>query len=127
MKNNHVGLGQFLAEICNDHNIDIMKKVINKYNDYPIVNNRRIIHASYSSVIVDRKGQEWPYMLTQSARNNDKLFEFDHIYTMYGKNLDEILKEINLTLKSEPCRICEGGGWYSQGTRWFYKDIYCEI
>lgn len=104
-----------------------LEPVIKKYDDYILVNNRRIIHARYSSVIVDKYGQEWPYMLTQSVRNDNKLFEFDHIYTMYAKNLDKIMKEANLTLKSEPCKICEGGGWSSQGTRWFYKDMYCEI
>jgi len=43
------------------------------------------------------------------------------------KTLTEIIKETGINLKSEGCNISEGGGWYSKGTRYYYKEFYIEI
>ena len=61
-----------------------------------------------------------------SIRSEEKLIEFDYIYTITTKSLQQIQDEIGIKLESEPCRICEGGGWYSKGFRFNYKDIYIE-
>ena len=66
-------------------------------------------------------------MLNPTIRNEEKLIDFDYIYVTRPKRLKQILKETGINLKSEKCNIYEGGGWYSQGTRYFYKDIYCEV
>ena len=118
---------QFTDILCKDYNIDSQYKSITKFESFPVINGKRKINARYDSIIVDNDGNEFPYMLSKYVRNEEKLLNFDYIYTIYYKTLDQILKEIPITLNSESCKICEGGGWYSTGTRYFYKEIYCEI
>lgn len=127
MDSKQVTESQFCDVITKDYNIDPQYKSIYSFNSFPLINGKRKINARYDSIIVDKEGNEFPYMLSNNVRNEEKLIDFDHIYTIYYKTLDQILKEIPITLKSESCKICEGGGWYSNGTRYFYKDVYCKI
>lgn len=117
----------FCKQIANDYNIDFNKKILDYPNQFPIKNGKRKIKSSYDAIIVDKNNNEYPYMLSQYQRNDDKLIDFKYIYTVRHKQLSEILTEVNLKLKSVPCKLCEGNGWFSKGTRYFYKDIYCEI
>ena len=118
---------QFTDILCKDYNIDSQYKSITKFESFPVINGKRKINARYDSIIVDNDGNEFPYMLSKYVRNEEKLLNFDYIYTIYYKTLDQILKEIPITLKTESCKICEGGGWYTNGIKYYYKDIYCEI
>ena len=117
----------FCKEIIKDYNINPTYKHIIKYNQFPIKDGKRKIKASCDSIIVDHNGNEFPYMLNRNTRNDDKLIDFDYIYIIHDKQLDQILKESNLSLKTDKCKICEGNGWYTNGTRYYYKDIFCEI
>lgn len=39
----------------------------------------------------------------------------------------EICHLTNGMFKFRKCRICEGGGWYSDGRRYTYENYYCEL
>lgn len=82
---------------------------------------------AHSVTIVDEEGNNHPYMLSQSVRNDSKLVKFDYLFFDTNKALNEILIEAKIALKTEKCNISEGNGWYSQGTRYFYKDYYTEV
>ena len=122
-----VSQSQFINILCKNYNIEQQNKSITKFESFPVINGKRKINARYDSIIVDNDGNEFPYMLSKYVRNEEKLLNFDYIYTIYYKTLDQILKEIPITLKTESCKICEGGGWYTNGIKYYYKDIYCEI
>lgn len=118
---------KFKQQIISDYGLTPYKKVKTFHNQFPIKNGKRKIKATNTSFIVDKQGNEYPYMLNQHQRNEEKLKDFDHIYFMQHKTLDELTKEAGITLKSEPCRISEGGGWYSNGSRYYYKNLTCEF
>lgn len=118
---------KFCKTIASDFNIELNQKHKMYFDQFKIVNGKRKITACFDSVIVDRNGIEYPYMLDCNKRNEDKLVDFDYIYVIRPKSLNDILSEANITLKSQRCKICEGGGWYSNGTRYFYKDLECEV
>lgn len=118
---------QFCKTIADDFKIELNQKHKTKLSEFPVKNGRKKISSFYDSIIVDVDGNEYPYMLNQSMRNEEKLVDFDYIYFIRPKSLKQILDETGLNLKSEKCRICEGGGWYSNGTRYFYKNIFCEV
>ena len=112
--------------IAKDFNIEIQYKEKSYSKHFEIKNGKKKIYGRYSSVIVDKQGNEFPYMLDRNKRNEEKLVDFDYLYSIEYKTLEEIIKESGVKLKTEPCKVCEGGGWYSQGTRTHYKDYYCE-
>lgn len=122
-----VSLYALKKAICDDYNLELNRKYKIYKNEFPIKNGKRKIKASNTHIIVDREGNEYPYMLNEYQRNDEKLVDFHYLYINAPKQLDEILKEANITLDVKPCRIDEGGGWYSKGKRYTYKDIYCEV
>lgn len=69
---------------------------------------------------------EHPYMLP-GKRNDEKLKTGIELRKISEKTLSEIIKETGAKVKTEGCKVCEGGGWYSNGTRYIYKEIYCEL
>lgn len=113
--------------ICDDYNVEINRKYKTYKNQFPIKNGKRRYRGGTDAIIVDREGNEYPYMLNPHSRNDEKLVDFHYLYVNAPKQLDEILKEANITIDSKPCKIDEGGGWYSKGKRYIYKDIYCEV
>lgn len=118
---------EFIKKICSDFSIDFYQKIKKYYNEFPLINGVKKINLFNDSIIVDKNGNEHPYMLGKYLRNEEKLKDFDYIYIIRPKAFNQIIEETGLFLKSEKCKISEGGGWYSQGTRFFYKDIYCEL
>jgi len=118
---------QFCKMIAEDFAIEFNQKHKTYFNQFPLKNGNRKISSFYNAVIVDKNGNEFPYMLNPSMRNNEKLSDFDYIYVIRHKDLFQICEETGVKLKSKKCRICEGGGWTSQGTKYFYKDISCEV
>ena len=117
----------FKQQIIQDYNLTPYKKVKIPHNQFPMKNGKRKIKVSHNSIIVDKNGNEYPYMLNQHQRNEEKLNDFDHIYFIQYKTLDEITKEAGITLKSQSCKISEGDGWYSNGNRYYYKNLICEF
>ena len=118
---------EFCKTIADDFKIEFKQKHKTKASEFPVINGRRKIRSFYDSIIVDNNGNEYPYMLNQSMRNEEELVDFDHIYFIKPKGLNQILDETGVKLRSEQCKISEGGGWYSYGTKYYYKDIYCKI
>lgn len=117
--------------IANDYNLEINKEIRFNYKSFKINPNtgNKKINVSSDAIIVDHEGKEYPYMLDVSKpqRNDEKLKEFNYIKIIRNKSLQEICEEANITLKSHNVKICEGNGWYSNGTRYYYKDFYCDI
>jgi hypothetical protein len=118
---------EFIKKISQDFNIDINQKHKTFLNQFPFKNGKRKINSCYDAVIVNDAGDEFPYMLSQHNRNEDKLIDFNYIYVVRTKSIEQIISELEINIKTEPCRICEGGGWTSRGTRYFYKDLICEL
>ncbi len=118
---------QFCKTIAEDFGIKLNQKHKTNFNQFPIKNGKRKINSFHDATIVDSQGKEYPYMINQTVRNEEKLIEFDYIYITRPKNLNQIIEETGVVLKSKSCKICEGGGWYSQGTKYFYKEISCEV
>ena len=69
---------------------------------------------------------EHPYMIDINTRNNTLFERAVELRYLGWKSLEEILKEAGIELKTQKCKICEGGGWYFHGTRYFYKSFYSE-
>lgn len=122
-----VTLYEFITTICNDYNIESVKKIKTYKHQFPIKNGKISISSRYNAIIVDNDGNEHPYMINSFTRNNEKLIDFDYIYVIMYKSISDIIEETGVNIKTSKAKICEGGGWYSQGTRYTYKDIYCEI
>ena len=110
-----------------DYNISPIKICKKYFSEYKIVNGKRKINATIDAVIVSKDGTEHPYMVKNGNRNESELIDFDYIYVKIHKNLFEIAKEAGVILKRSKCRIDEGGGWYSNGYRYYYNEFYCEI
>ena len=118
---------EFCKSIAEDFGIELMNKQKKYINQFPIKNGRRKINSFRDAVIVSKDGNEHPYMLsTSGVRNEKQLIDFDYIYIKRAKSLNQIVEEAGIALKSKPCKICEGSGFHSKGTRYFYKNIYCE-
>ena len=83
---------QFINILCKNYNIDSQYKSITKFESFPVINGKRKINARYDSIIVDNDGNEFPYMLSKYVRNEEKLLNFDYIYTIYYKTLNRITK-----------------------------------
>ena len=127
MEHTQITQTKMVEIIAADYNISAIK--INKkyFHEYKIINGVRKINATIDSVIVSKYGTEHPYMIKNGNRNELALIDFDYIYVKTHKNLFEILKEADITLKRSKCRIDEGGGWYSNGYRYYYDEFYCEL
>lgn len=117
-----------LAEqIAKDFNLETTYIDKRYFNQFLTKNGKKQINATNTSIIVDKDGNEHPYMISQYVRNDAKLIEFDHIYQVVRKSITQLIKESGVEVKREKCKISEGGGWYSEGQRITYKDMYCEI
>jgi hypothetical protein len=115
----------FVTEIAKDFSLETSKE----YKLKLPADNKRIKSfirgVAHMSKIFD--GQiEHPYML-DNKRNEQALSRGMEIRYIGCKSLNDILNESGIKLRSENCKISEGGGWYSDGTRYFYKDFYLEI
>jgi hypothetical protein len=117
----------FCKQIAQDFKIELNQKHKTKMGQFPIKNGVRKISSFYDAKIVDRKGNEFEYMLNQNTRNDEKLLDFDYIYVNRPKGLNQIIEETGAKITSKKCKICEGGGWYFRGFKYTYKDISCEL
>lgn len=117
---------KIIGAICRDYNISAKKKVILKPYHFRVINGKRKIKAPGHSVIVDKQGNEYSYMLGKHNRNEEKLVYFDHIYYLTDKTINEVAEEVGIKLQKENARISEGNGWFSNGTRYYYKGMYAE-
>ena len=117
----------FCKMITDYYNIEVNKKYISHFNQFLIKNGKKEVYAPNNSVIVDINKLEYPYMLNEYIRNEERLINFDYIYYFSPKSLLQILREANLTLEYEDCKIDEVGDEYTQGIRYFYKEYFCEF
>lgn len=130
LKPTELSYREFCKEICIDFGIDPIKKIKRLKNDFKDKWGNFKVNSPNDSIIVDKDGNEFPYMKSMylpSVRNEEKLIDFDYIYFLRPKTIGEIEVEAKIKIKYEPCKISEGGGWYSKGKKYFYKDICCEV
>lgn len=116
---------EFIKTICSDHNISIDKEYTLK-----LPADKRVMkwftRSRAGQIRIFDGNAEHPYMV-DGTRNDGVLVNGNELRIKDTKSFDLILKETGVKLQSGKCKICEGGGWYSEGTRYIYKDIYCEI
>lgn len=117
----------FIITICNDYKIEPFKQIKTYKHQFPIKNGKIKISSTYDAIIVNNSSEEFPYMINKFTRNDEKLIDFDYIYVKRLKSISDIEKETNSEIKTAKAKISEGGGWYSEGSRYTYKDVYCEF
>ena len=122
---------QLCKRIAEDYDLELNQKHITYRYQFPInkATGKRNINSFHDAIIVDKSGNEFPYIVSphSNLRNEEKLIDFDYIYVIRAKSINQLEEEANIIISRKKCIICEGGGWTSKGTRFTYKDIYCEI
>ena len=113
--------------IADDYDIPLKFERRVYYNQFPMKGGKRKINSSVDSIIVHSDGSRYPYMLPNGSRNNGRLVEFDFISTTITKSLLTVVAETKQEFKYERCKLDEGGGCWSWGTRMYYKDFYTEF
>jgi len=68
--------------------------------------------------------KEFPYMLSDTQRNDEALVSAIELRVKDYKTLAYIKKETGVVFELSPCEICEGGGWYRNGTKITYQNIF---
>lgn len=121
-----VSYTQFISIICEECNIS-------PYKDYTLSlpNNKATIkgfvmsRAHKVNIVCDEIMH--PYMLNITQRNDDVLSKGDYLLYRGYKSLNDIIIESKATLQISNTKISEGNGWYSNGKRYPYKNIYTEL
>lgn len=109
-------------KIASEHGIKTTKRVVQSSSSFK--NNK--ISCKSNSVIVDKNGEEHPYMLNEMQRNDSKLKDFDYIYTDVPKDIKQVAKEANVSLNEKSTKVDAGNGCFSHGKQYSYKDNYCD-
>ena len=117
---------EFMLEIAKDFSIDI-----NKEFTIRLPKDKKAIKSFTSSLadmvrIFDGE-KEHRYMINACKRNDEALQKGIELRYSGTKSLSEVIKESGVELKVKKCKVCEGGGWYSEGFQYFHKEVYCEI
>lgn len=115
----------FIAKLCQDFDIITTKELILKLP----ADNKKIKSFTTSRAKDVRifDGQvEYPYMLGDK-RNDEILSKGKELRYKASKSLRELMSEYKLPIQTKSCRICEGNGWTSSGTRYSYKNMFIEI
>lgn len=120
-----VSYTEFIKKIADDFGLSIEKEYKLMFPAEPMAVKRFARHVAIDVRVWDGK-TERPYMLA-GQRNEEALKNATELRRIGAKGLDEIIKEARIELKSENCRLCEGGGWHSAGTRYVYKNYCIEI
>lgn len=117
---------EFLAKLCQDFDMITTKEITLKLP----ADKKKIKSFTVSKArdirIFDGK-IEHPYMLDDNKRNDEILSKGKELRHKKSKSLRELILEYNLPIQTKSCRICEGNGWTSSGTRYSYKDMFVEI
>lgn len=124
----HVRYTEFTEEIAKDFGISIQKEyVLQLPADKKTIKSFTISRAN--DVRIFDGVQEHPYIFNKpgTQRNEEALANGKELRYLGYKGLVEILEVAGNSVTTKSCRICEGGGWSSEGTRYMYKEIYCEI
>ena len=128
-----VTYAHFVSTICEDFGVSPEKKICIKSLTKP--NIKQFVRGCASNVEIVTEEGVYPFMIdaiskngkTFRKRNDEKLKKATRLKKTRTKFLSEIIEELGLKLKSEKCRVCEGGGCYSEGERIYYKDLFIEV
>ncbi len=121
----HVRCADFLKRIAEDFNVStFMEYTLKLPADKREIKNftRGVAHQVR---IFDGKTEN-DYMISQSVRDDFSLAKGTELRWTGLKPLGKLIHETGAEVIGEKCRICEGGGWTSEGMRYTYGDIYCE-
>ena len=117
---------QFLKRICKDFNLELETEYV-----LPLPATKKQIKQFTTSRAKDVRifdGKcEHPYMISENQRNSKTLTNGVQLRYKGYKPLGLLTTEANIQLNTKSCKICEGGGWYSNGTQYSYEDIYIEL
>lgn len=119
----------FVETICKDNNIsNTTTDILTLPNDESKIKSFVKGHAHIIN-FVTKSGERLPYMVNTAngAKRNEKFSEASILELKRSKRIYEVSEELGIVIKSKSCRISEGGGWYSNGTAYYYKDIRCEV
>ena len=120
----NVSYSTFIREIAKDFKLTVEQEYILKL---PSDNIKSFTQSVAKDVRIFDGENEYPYMLSNNIRNNEQMKNAIELRRLGTKSLEQIIKEANISLITEKCKICEGGGWYSSGIKYIYKNIYCKL
>lgn len=115
----------FIAKLCQDFDMITTKELTLKLP----TDNKKIksfITSRARDVRIFDGKIEHPYMLSDK-RNDEILSKGKELRYKASKPLRELMSEYNLPIQTKSCKICEGNGWTSSGTRYSYKNMFIEI
>lgn len=120
-----VTMYKFIETICKDYNVDINKTdVLVLPQDRKEIKKFTRSRAEMVRIVVDNI--EAPYMLDDYKRNQEALDKAQELRCSATKYLQEVIQETGVILSTKTVKISEGGGWYSHGTEYTYKNIKTE-
>jgi hypothetical protein len=120
-----VSYTEFIDRIATDFNLSLEKEFRLKLPTDKKTMRRFITSVAYKTRIFDGTN-EHPYMLP-TRRNDEALATGIELRYTGRKSFGEVLDESGAEVKSCSVKMCEGGGWYSAGTKYTYKEIYIEL
>ena len=120
-----IGYDAMVLKIAQDAGISPYKEYTLKLPASRIAIKRFVVSVAGDVRIFDGQS-EHPYMLPKQ-RNDAMLMKGIELRRKGMKSLREIIKESGANVSSNSVQICEGGGWYSKGTRYEYKNFYTEV
>jgi hypothetical protein len=115
----------FIKRIADDFNVPLTREYTLKM-PAPIPAIKSFVRGRAANVRCFDGTNEQPFMATNQQRNNCAIVKSKELRVNAFKTLDFLIQETGLKLQTKSVRICEGGGWHSEGTRYIYKDVYYE-
>lgn len=116
---------QFIQRIADDFNVPLTREYTLKMPS-PIPCIKKFVRGRAANVRCFDGVSEQPFMKDVQQRNTCAIVKAKELRVTAFKTLDFLIQETGAKLQSKSVRICEGGGWHSEGTRYIYKDVYWE-
>lgn len=116
---------QFIKRIADDFNVPLTKEYTLKM-PAPIKCIKDFVRSRAANVRCFDGISELPFMKDNQQRNTCAIVKSKELRVTDNKTLEYLIKETGVKLHTKKVRICEGGGWHSEGTRFIYKDFYWE-
>lgn len=116
---------KFVEMIAKDFELNPKKETVLQMPSDKLARKRFVRGVAHEVRIFDGK-QEHPYMIGCEKRNEEAFSKAVELRYLAWKNIEEILGESGAQVKITKCKICEGGGWFTEGKRYIYKNFYME-
>ena len=116
---------QFIKLIADDFKVSLTREYTLRMPS-PIPCIKKFVRGRSANVRCFDGTSEQPFMATNQQRNACAIVKATELRVTYFKTLDFLIQETGAKLQTKNVRICEGGGWHSEGTRYIYKNFYWE-